>query len=162
MQTFYIKKIKDVMKNQRGLEKKLGIKIVILGRKVTVLSDPINEYEAELVFNAISFGFSSKKALALKNEEYNFKIIHIKSHTKRKLKDVLARLIGTRGKTKHTISEISGCDVLISESEVGILGLSEDVENTEHAIIKIIKGAKQTNTYRFLERMNRAKKNYSE
>ena len=162
MEYHYIERMKDVKKHQPELEKKLRVKIKIEGKKVFFKGAAIDEYDAGLVFDAIAFGFSLKKALALKDEEMIFRIIHIKTHTKRNLGAVLARLIGTRGKTKKTISEISGCEVLIKDSEVGIICDAENVENVEQAIINIIKGSKQANMYRYLERMNRAKKNLIE
>lgn len=162
MEYYYIEKIGNVKKHQAEIEKKLNVKLKIDEKKVFVEGNALSEYDAGIVLEAIAFGFSPRKALALKDEEMIFRIIHIKSHTKRNLKAVLARLIGTKGKTKKTISEITGCEVLIKDSEVGIICGAEDVDNVEQAIINIIRGSKQANMYRYLERMNRAKKHLGE
>lgn len=159
METFYIKKIKEFTKAKKRIEKKLGLTITIKDHRVTVQGDSIDEYAAEQVFDAINFGFSITKALELADAEVVFKRIHIKEFTKRNLKDVKARLIGTHGKTRKTLSEISGCEVKINESEVGILGDVENVDDVYTAVVHIIKGSKQSNMYKFLERMNREKKN---
>ena len=158
MEIAYIKKILEVKKLKSELEKKLNISIKISGNNLIYEGDSLDEYIASLVFDAINFGFSVRKSLLLCDEGMMFRVIHIKEHTKRNLKDVKARLIGTKGKTKKTISEISGCHVLIKESEVGIIGSAEDIDNAVTALINIIRGSKQANMYRFLERMNREKK----
>lgn len=151
-------KTRDVRKNLEKLEKKLDVSIKILGKRVEISGEAMQEFVALQVFEAISFGFTVHKALRLSEEDTQFKIIHIKSHTKRNLKDIRARLIGTQGKTRKTLSEISGCDIIITEGEVGIIGDVEKVDDVSRAIIHMIEGAKQSNMYKFLERMNRVKK----
>lgn len=158
METIHVRNIKEVTKNKSLMENKLKVKINILGNKVTFNGNSLEEYDTKCVLDAINFGFSARKALLLTGEDTIFRIIHIKSHTKRNLKDIQARLIGKKGKTKRIIAEISGCEVLVREGEVGILGDFESVKDTEVGIINLIKGSKQSNTYRFLEKRNRQKK----
>ncbi len=158
MEEVFVRKIEDIKKNKAEIERKLNVKITIVGNRVSYEGDSLDEYEASLVFEAISFGFSIKVALNLKIEDNTFKVIHIKEHTRRKLKDVKSRLIGTEGKTRRIISDISNCFVLINESDVGIIGYVEDVENACTAVINLIRGSKQANMYQYLERMNRTKK----
>src|SRR3989344_1113498 len=158
MEEIYIEKIEDIKKNKAEIEKKLNVKLTIAGNKILYESNSFDEYEASLVFEAISFGFSVKIALNLKIEDNVFKVIHIKDYTKRKLRDVKSRLIGAEGKTRKIISNISNCHILINESDVGIIGYVKEVENASTAITNLIKGSKQANMYRYLERMNRIKK----
>ena len=63
------------------------------------------------------------------------------------------------GKTKRVLSYISGCDIIISDSEVGIIGDFESVESLHTAILNLIKGTKHANAYRYIERMNTIRKN---
>ena len=158
MENVYIKKIQDVRKNLKELGEKLKVKINLSKNQVTFKGDTLNEFDASRVFEAIAFGFSVKKALLLKNDDYVFRIVKIKGHTRRNLVDIKARLIGKKGKTKRVFSDTSGCELMISEAEVGIIGSSEDVQNVETAVITLIKGSKQTNMYRFLEKKNKIKK----
>ncbi|RMD66870.1 hypothetical protein D6817_03175, partial [Candidatus Pacearchaeota archaeon] len=118
----------------------------------------MEEYSAIQVLEAFNFGFPLKRALLLKDEEFAFRTIPIKSHTRRGLEVVKGRLIGKRGKTKRVLSEISGCAIIIRDTEVGILGNVSQLEALETAIINLIKGTKQSNVYHYLERMNRIKK----
>ncbi|MBU0907463.1 MAG: hypothetical protein KKD18_02390 [Nanoarchaeota archaeon] len=158
MENFYIKRIQDVKKNLKELKEKLNVKVTIQKNQLTIEGGTIEEFDASRVFEAIAFGFSVKKALPLKDEDYQFRTVHIKDHTRRNLADIKSRLIGKKGKTRRVFADTSGCEILITETEVGIIGLVEDVENAETAIIHLIKGSKQTNMYRFLEKQNAIKK----
>ncbi|MFH1802707.1 MAG: hypothetical protein ABH864_04655 [archaeon] len=158
METVYVKKISNVLKSRKELEEKLGVKIKVVKSDVTFSGETLKEYDALQVFEAIKFGFSVKKALLLKNEDYVFRIVHIKEHTKRNLADVKSRLIGKKGKTRRVFAATSGCEILITDAEVGIIGDVMDVENAEIAVINLIKGSKQTNMYKFLEKQNKIKK----
>ncbi len=161
METFIFDKIPAVLRRElRKLDQQLQVKITLTGRKMTVDGAAVDEFVAITILEAIVFGFSFKQAIALKNEEFSFRKIHIRDFTRRKnLKDVRSRLIGREGKTRRTLEEISNCDVVIGESEVGIIGLADAVESATQAAINIIKGSKQANAYRYLERMNTEKKN---
>ncbi|MBI5804321.1 hypothetical protein HY450_03690 [Candidatus Pacearchaeota archaeon] len=152
------KKIREAKKRKDELEKKLNVKIKFIKGGVEVEGSSLDEYVASIVFDAINFGFSVKKALILKDEEKMFRKVHIREHTKRNLKDIRGRVIGTKGKTRRTISEIAGCEIIVGESEIGIIGDAESVLEAETAIINIIRGAKQANAYKYLQKINRNKK----
>ena len=158
MQTFHFKKTSELKRTKKELEKALNIKITIQGRKVTIEGTSLNEYEASLVLDAINFGFSAKKALSLKNEEALFRIINIKDFTrKKKLKDVRARIIGREGRTRKTIENITNCDIIIKDNEIGIIADAESIEEIIASITNLIRGTKQSNTYKHLEKMNKRK-----
>jgi len=159
METIYIKRVGEVRKNKQELESKLKVKIRIVKGNVSFSGDSMDEFGAKQVLEAIAFGYSAMKALRLLKEDFVFKRMHIHDYTKRNLKDIKSRLIGTHGRTRKLISKISECDVLVGDGDVGIIGHVEDVENTENAIVNLIKGSKQSNTYRYLEKMNRLKRN---
>lgn len=158
MEVIYVSKLRDVRRLKVELEKKLGVNIGFVGNKVSVEGNSVAEYVTLQAFDAVNFGFSVRKALLLAQDNFVFRKVHIKEFTKRNLKDVKARLIGKYGKTRKTIADISGCDVLVKEGEVGIIGYVDDVDNTEVAIVNLIKGSKTSNMYKYLERMNREEK----
>lgn len=158
METFYIKKIIEVKKNLKELKEKLKVNISLNKNLVTIEGETLDEFDAAKVFEALAFGFSVKKALVLKNEEYLFATVKIKEHTKRNLAEIKSRLIGKKGKTRRVFADTANCEIIISDSQVGIIGLAEDVATTQTAVISLIKGSKQTNMYRFLEKQNQIKK----
>lgn len=161
MESFYLKKVRELQKEKANLEKKLDISIAIKGRKVLIEGAPENEYEASIVLEAIQFGFSAKKAMSLLDENMVFRKIPIKPFTRRKnMKEVRGRIIGKEGKTKQTIEQIANCDMLINEitNEVGLIGSADEIDEATTALTNLIRGTKQANVYRFLERINAKKK----
>ncbi|MEK6850523.1 MAG: KH domain-containing protein [Nanoarchaeota archaeon] len=162
METLYFKKVKELQNEKERLERRLEVKINIQGKKVTIEGDSFKEYEALMILEAMQFGFSANKALTLMDEQIVFRKIPIKSFTRRKnLTEVRGRIIGKEGKTKRTIEDISGCDLAINDGEIGIIGPAEQIEEATTAITNLIRGTKQANVYRFLERINTGKKDLS-
>ena len=162
METLYFKKVKELQNEKERLERRLEVKINIQGKKVTIEGDSFKEFEALMILEAMQFGFSANKALTLMDEQIVFRKIPIKSFTRRKnLTEVRGRIIGKEGKTKRTIEDISGCDLAINDGEIGIIGPAEQIEEATTAITNLIRGTKQANVYRFLERINTGKKDLS-
>lgn len=159
MEEIFCERVNALKKERERIEKEMGVEILIKGKKAIVSGPPVKEFETISVIEALTLGFPLKSALTLKNEDIIFKKIHIRHFTRRKnLHEVISRLVGTEGKTKRTIQEISGCEVVISGNEVGIIGSSIEIEATIVAISNIIKGTKQANAYKYLERMNTLRK----
>lgn len=162
METYYIKNIKQVKEDKKELEKKLNVKINIVGRKLTFEGEALDEYVASQVFEAIEFGFSPKKALVLIEPDMSFRKVNMKQISDRTLKDIKSRIIGSEGKTKRTIEHISGCEVVVGENTVGIIGHSSSIEAATTSIKNVIRGTKQANAYRYLERLNTEAKKFPE
>lgn len=159
MEELFLEKTSIIRRNLEELERILKVKIEVAGKTITISGDALDEYEASIVLEALSFGFVMKKALLIKNEEIQFIKIPIKSITKRKdLKTVRARVIGKEGKTKRTIEDISDCSLVINNNEVGVIGNAESINKAKTALQSLIRGSKESNVYNFLERMNAAKK----
>ncbi len=156
MQTITLSRTAEIRRTLKELEKKLNVKITLVGKQLSFEGDSFDEYEAQLVLEAINLGFSTDKALLLKNEDYIFRSIHIKDHTRRKnLEEVRGRIIGTRGKTKTTLESLTDSNIVINDSSVAIIAPSINIEEATTAITNIIRGTKQTNAYRFLEKLNK-------
>ncbi len=161
MKILLLQRTKELAREKKFLEEKLNVEISIEGKKITIEGNAVDEYEASIVLEAIGFGFSTKVAILLKNPDFAFRQLSIKDITKKKnFLLIRGRLIGTRGKTKETIEEISGCRLMIHDNDniVGIIGPSEDIEDAITALTSLIKGSKQANVYRYLEKRNRDKK----
>jgi len=153
MKTILCEKLPRIIKNKKQLEKLLNIKITNRGKEVSIQGEPEDEYTAEKVIDALNFGFPFSDAIQIKDQGCTFEILNIKDHTKRKdLERVRARIIGTKGKTLKTLCDLTKCHFELKDNFVGIIGEPEYIENAQQAIISIIKGAKQTNVYNFLEK----------
>lgn len=148
-----IDKIPRIIKAKKRLEQILNVKITHRGKEVIISGKPEEEYIAEKVILALDFGFSFPVAILVKEDEYSFEILGIKSYTKRKdLARIRARIIGKKGKTLSTLSTLTNCFFELKNNEVGIIGESEYIKNAREAIISIIRGAKQGNVYAYLEK----------
>ena len=159
MITIRVNNPKEINRKKEIIEQKLNAKINLNGRILTIDADPLNEFEAQRMVDALNLGFSADNALKVLDEEIAFIKINIKDYANTKnLEVVRSRLIGTYGKTKKTIEEITKCDISIHENEVGIIGPAEVAESALTAVTNIIKGTKQANAYRYLERINSQKK----
>ncbi len=148
-----IEKIQRITKNKRKLEEALEVKIENRGKEVYIEGTPESEYTAEKVIDALNFGFPFSQALLIKKEDLIFEKIPIKEHTNQKnLERVRARIIGSKGKTLKTVSQLSDCFLELKDNSVGIIGDPEHIQVANEAIVSLIKGTKQGNVYAYLEK----------
>lgn len=158
MEQFLIERNRTIRIEKKMLEEKLSVKITLNGKNCAIDGDPLNEYEAKMVIEAIDFGFSPQIALKLKKGEAIFRSVNIKDHTTRNnLEQVRARLIGKKGKTKKTMEDISDIKIVLNGNTVGIIGPADEIEFATTGIINIIRGSKQSNVYSYLEMINRTR-----
>ena len=152
METCYCEGIRKIKQNQKKLEKALKVKLLFSGKKIEIEGDAISEYLCLEIIEAIELGFTAEQALLLCDEELVFEKINIKNLTKRRdLERIRARIIGTKGKTKKYIQNLSDCFICLHDNVVGIIGRSDDIKKAIHAITYIIQGKKQGKVYNFLE-----------
>ena len=65
---------------------------------------------------------------------------------------VRARLIGTRGKTRRIIEELTGVDVSVSGHTVAMIGGAFEMAIAREAVFMLLRGSEHRTVYRFLER----------
>lgn len=148
--------ISKIKKIKTKLEKKLKVKITVVGNKLEFSGKIQDIYTAERVLEALDRNFPLKIALLLTREDYHLENINIKNFTKRKdLRPVKSRIIGKDAKTIKTLNRISECHITLQDNIVSILGPAKDIKDTATAVKNLIQGSKQGNVYSYLERMNR-------
>ena len=153
MKKLISEKIIRVIKGKQKLEKELNVKLSIRGKEVEIEGEPEDEYVAEKVLDALDFGFPFSVAMLIKDEDYLFEILNIKHYTKRKdLEEVRGRIIGKKGGTLRTLSELTKCFFEIKDNRVGIIGDVEHIRYAQDAVIFLLQGSKQANVYSFLEK----------
>ncbi|NMB66966.1 hypothetical protein GYA25_02830 [Candidatus Woesearchaeota archaeon] len=149
----YLRNNTKILKNKSFLEKELKISLEIKKSEVFIEGNSEDEFIAQQVINAIDFGFNLKTALLIKKDDLIFEILRIKDYTKKKnLESVRSRIIGIRGKTLRTLTELSDCFFELNMNEIGIIGMPENIKKVNNSIISLIRGSKQANVYRFLEK----------
>jgi len=157
MKKILVEKLPRIIKAKKKIERDLNIKLSNRGKEIYIEGTPQNEYIAEKAIDAIDFGFSIAIATSMKKEELDFEKINIKGYTHSKnLERVRGRLIGTKGKTLQTLSNLTNCYFERKDSEIGIIGNPEDMAIATEAVIMLAQGAKHGNVYKNIER-NRPK-----
>jgi len=153
MEIIPAERLAEIKREKSFLEDKLKVTIKPRKKAVEIDGDPLDEYEASIVIEAIGFGFPARLAIMIKEEDILFRKLNIKDFSRRKnMKEVRSRVIGTRRSTLDTIEEISGCKIRLKNNELGIIGNAEDIETAIQGLINLVRGSKQSNVYRFLER----------
>ena len=153
MKKIFSEKLPRILKNKKKLEEELNVKITNRGKEVYIDGKAVDEYTAEKVIDAINLGFPFSTAMLLKKEDYVLEVIPIKDYTKRQdLERVRARIIGTEGSTLKTMTQLTKCHFELKDNEVGIIGDPECIENAQESLISLIKGSKQSNVYKYLEK----------
>jgi len=163
MRNVPVQNMNKVKKAVPVIENKVKIKISFGKGKVTIKGNELNEYLIEQVIRAVDFGFNVDDALLLVNDDFVLEFIEVKEHTRRKnLKDVRARLIGTSGKARKTIENLTGSEIVIHDNTVGIVVDSKHLDSVVQAIESLIQGAKHGNVFAYLEKQNMSRRKYDD
>jgi len=108
---------------------------------------------------AIGRGFSPERALRLLKENTFLGILDIKFTTghreKSALRRIRARAIGTRGKARSRIEELSGCSMSVYGSTVALIGEEEQLDRATRAVELLLKGSEHSTVFHYLARARR-------
>ncbi len=155
MRNIPIEHILKIKKSLPLIKSKIKVKIFFKAKKLFIDGEELNEFVAEKIINSIDFGFDPEDALILLNPDFSLNFINIKEYTKKhNLKPVRSRVIGTDGRAKGTIEELTGSRIIINDNLLGIIADSENLTNTIQALISLIQGAKHANVFSYLEKQN--------
>jgi len=116
--------------------------------------DPVLALKARDIVHAVARGFSEERAFHLLDEDTYLEVLDVKdfAHTKARIAQVRARLIGTRGKTRRIIEELTGVDVSVWGHTVALIGGSFEMAIAREAVLMLLRGSEHKTVYRFLER----------
>lgn len=116
--------------------------------------DPVLALKARDIVMAVGRGFSEDRAFRLLDDDVYLEVLDIKdfARTKARVEQVRARLIGTRGKTRRLIEELTGVDVSVFGHTVALLGPTFEMAIAREAVIMLLRGSEHATVYRFLER----------
>ena len=149
---------------KNNIEKKGMTKIEIDSKNAEAMIDESNAKDPFLalktrdVIKAIARGFSPEKAMEIFNEDIYFEIIDIKEFIGRKasrLKVARGRLIGTNGKTREIIEEVSGSYISIYGHTISIIGGLYEMDSARTAVSMILNGKRHSTVYKYLEKRRR-------
>ena len=120
--------------------------------------DPLKANITASVIQAIGRGFSPLNATLLYEENHQLIVISLRDFAKpgsRRMDQIRARLIGTGGKTRRVVEELTSTHISIYGDTVSIIGDYVAVEYAKEALNMLINGSKQRTVYTFLEKSAR-------
>ncbi len=149
-------------KVKQYIEEKLQVKLDIdkEGSVTIVLSencpDPSLLLRAKDVVTGIGRGFNPETAFRLiRNEDDIYDMIDLRlifGRSESDIKRIKGRIIGTEGKTRKLIEELTEADVVVYGHTVGIIGSFEEADAARNAVQMIIDGCEHHTVYKYLQR----------
>jgi len=143
----------------REIEDRAGVRLDIDSEDGSVgietVGDPLDAMDAPDVVKAIGRGFKPEAAMELLESDLRrLDLIDLDEQTRNKndLQRQKGRLIGEDGRTRELMEQLSGAEVVIYGTTVGIIGEPEEVETVRRAVGMILDGAPHGSVYSFLER----------
>ncbi|MGI0154970.1 MAG: KH domain-containing protein [Thermoplasmata archaeon] len=122
-------------------------------------SDPIAAVKARDIVLAIGRGFSPERAMRLLKENAYLGILDIKFTTGKREKSAVrrirARAIGTRGRARSRIEELSGCSMSVYGSTIALIGDEEQLDRATRAVELLLRGSEHASVFHFLARARR-------
>ena len=163
MRNVLVQNMNKIKKAVPAIENKVKVRIGFRRDSISIKGSELNEYLVEKVVQAIDFGFMVDDALLLMNDDFVLEFIEVKEHTRRKnLKEVRARMIGTGGKARKTIENLTGSEIVIQGNTVGVIVDSDHLDAVVQGIENLIRGAKHGNVFAYLEKQNVSRRRYDE
>jgi ribosomal RNA assembly protein len=154
-----------VLIGKRGSTKKLieentGVRLLIDSVEGEIeidhsqAKDPAMAIVVENIVKAIGRGFSPENALELMEEDTVLEVIDIRDYVGRKpnhIARVKSRVIGSNGKTRRIIEELTGTHISVFGNTVSIIGRTVQVSIASRALDMLISGSEHSTVYNFLE-----------
>ena len=149
-------------KTKQYIEDKLNVKLAVDSEgSVTVTltekaSDPSMLLKAKDLVSAIGRGFPPEIAFRLiRNEDDIYDMIDLRlifGRSESDIKRIKGRIIGTEGKTRRLIEELTEADVVVYGHTVGIIGGFTQADAARNAVQMIIEGCQHHTVYKYLQR----------
>ncbi|MBU1976127.1 MAG: KH domain-containing protein [Nanoarchaeota archaeon] len=144
-------------------QKELGVRMQIDSKEGEVVitgKDSLKVYMLHEVVRAIARGFNPETASLLLKQDYMLEIVNIMDYSKKKnhVPRLRGRVIGTKGKSRATIEELTQTHVCVYGKTIGIIGDSGSVTIAKRAIESLLGGSTHATVYKFLEKSRKEMK----
>jgi ribosomal RNA assembly protein len=117
--------------------------------------DPYLSFRMRDVLRAIGRGFSPENAMKLLDDDIyyeEFDIREFSGKSKKRILQVRSRLIGSGGKTRRLIEDLTDCQLSIKGNTVALIGDIEGMKVASKAVMMILNGSEHSSVYSFMER----------
>jgi len=118
------------------------------------IENPLDIFKIENIIRAIGRGFSPENALLLLGNDMDLFIFDIHDYVGKRpshIKRLKSRVIGTDGKTKRVLEELTESKISIYGHTISIIGNIFNIDITKKSIDMILSGSKHATVYRFVE-----------
>jgi len=145
---------------KKNLENRSGIHLEINSRlgEITIedhnVEDPLQVLKLESIVRAIARGFSPEHAMKLLGDDIDLYIFNIHDYVSKKeshVRRLKSRIIGTEGKTKRVLEELTDSYISVYGHTVSIISDFENIDIAKRAVDKLLSGSKHATVYRFIE-----------
>ncbi len=142
--------------NERVIQEieKIGVKIRRTENNIEMEGEGLELLRAKNIVKAIARGFSPQNALLLLDESSVLEIIEIPGNEKN-VSRIKSRIIGSEGKARRRLEELTGCTLSVYGKTVSIIGEYENISFARKAVEMFISGASHKTVYRFLENVRK-------
>ena len=131
------------------IEKRTETKIYA-GGEIEIDGDWETEAKAGDIVKAIGRGFSPGKALRLIVPEVQLDVISLKG-SPNTIKRLLARVIGTQGKSRKNIERLTGAHIAVYGKTISIIGDQNQAMNARSAVEMLLSGRTHSHVWKRLE-----------
>lgn len=147
------------------LEEKLGVQLLVDSKDGAVevddrkSEDPLAQLKAGNIVQAIGRGFAPEIAAKLLSDEMYLEILDIHDFVGKKkghVRRMTARVVGTDGRTRRHIEELTGANIAVYGHTVAILGSLEGYDVAREAVSMLLSGSEHASVYKFLESKRRS------
>ena len=148
-------------KTLKYLEDQVGAKIEVdsVSGEVVLYEEEAEDsylaYRMRDVIRAIGRGFPPKKAIRLMSEDLYYKEFDIRDYvgkSKKRMIQVRSRVIGSGGKTRRIIEDLTECPISIKGNTVALIGDLEGLKVASKAVDMLLSGSEHSSVYGFMER----------
>jgi ribosomal RNA assembly protein len=152
-------------KTKEYVEKMLGVELLIDSKTGDVevddrqAEDPLAQMKAANIVRAIGRGFKPEVAYSLMSDEVYLTVLDVHDYVPKDpghVRRIVARIVGSDGRTRRHIEELTGCHLSVYGHTVSIIGNLEGHDVAREACEMILSGAEHASVYKFLEAKRRA------
>lgn len=120
--------------------------------------DTLGMFTAREIVKAVSRGFSPEHALLLLKQDFMLEILNMQDFagkSKNKSIRLKGRVIGSEGKSRRLIEEMTETYISIYGKTIAIIGRPEDVTTAKKAVESLLAGSPHSSVYKWLEKKRR-------
>ena len=146
---------------KRKIEELTNTKMLVDSKEGDIFvsgNDALSLFSVKDILKAIGRGFNPDVALQILKPDYVFEMIEIGdfARTQNDSLRLKGRVIGTEGKSRSQIEELTETNICVYGKTIGIVGRQDNVPVAKRAIDMLLSGSPHANVYKWLERMRRS------